>query len=156
MSEYLPIIKTIASQHEIPWGLVAAICTKESSMDPWAVRYEPSYKYFVGVQEVLTATERMQQMTSWGLMQVMGGVARENGYLGWLTKLSTPAVGINYGVLHLRKYFVRYQNWPDAIAAYNAGSPRRLSDGQYMNQSYVDKVLRYWKEFEQVDSSRTT
>jgi len=148
MSDLLPIIKALAAQHDVPWELIAAVCQTESSMDPWAVRYEPSYKYLVGIQEKLTATERMQQMTSWGPMQVMGGVAREHGYHGWLTRLCDPAVGINYGILHLRRYFTKHGKWPDAIASYNAGAPRKNTDGTYWNQNYVDKVLRAWQEYE--------
>ena len=133
---------------ELPIACVKAVCLVESSLNQWAYRYEPQYKYVVGAAESLSATERTGQMISWGLMQVMGGVARERGWTGPLPQLCDPVVGLKFGMLHLRKFYAKYQNWPDALASYNAGSPRKGADGKYFNQSYVDKVLRAWAQFE--------
>ena len=98
-------------------------------------------------------TERIGQMCSWGIMQVMGAVAREHGFTGKpsdFPKLCTIPDGLLYGCLHLVKFRARYSAWPDVIASYNAGSPRRSlgPDGPYMNQSYVDKVIREWQKLE--------
>jgi len=142
------LIRTHPDRAELPLACVKAVCFAESSFNEWAYRYEPRYKWLVGADENLTPTERTGQMISWGLMQVMGGVAREHGYTGDLPKLCAPMVGLQYGMLHLRKFFAKYQNWPDALASYNAGSPRKGTDGKYLNQTYVDKVLRYWATFE--------
>lgn len=145
--DILDIVGRLAAAEGVPYPLAVAICRTESGLNPWAVRHEPQYKYFVG--DRMSATERMTQGTSWGLMQVMGAVAREYGHVGWLSELCWPDVGLRYGLRHLKRYYDRYKNWPDAIAAYNAGSPRR-KDGKYENQAYVDKVLTYWKDQEQV------
>ena len=144
-------IQTIAATHTLPWELVYAICVVESSLDPYAIRYEPNYKYLTADQVHLAPTERIGQMCSWGIMQVMGAVAREHGFTyKYFSKLCDPTEGLTYGCLHLAKYKAKYQQWPDAIAAYNAGSPRRAlgPDGPYMNQFYVDKVIREWQKLE--------
>lgn len=142
------LIKGLAPHHNLPWELVAAIVLTESSFDPWAVRYEPQYKYLVGSEETLSATERTTQMMSWGLMQVMGGVARERGLKGPLSQLCEPTIGLTYGMLHLARYRTRHPaSWADTIASYNAGRPI-MRDGKYLNQGYVDKVLSRWHIFE--------
>ena len=148
-ADILDAIDIIAPQYELPLDLVKAICQVESSWDRWAFRYEPGYKYLVGDKLRMTNTERFGQMCSWGLMQVMGGVAREYGYAGPFPALCQPRIGINFGCRHLHKFFVQYLTWPDAIAAYNAGSPLTLGSGGYINQAYVDKVHAARKSFEQ-------
>ena len=68
--------------------LIAAIVSVESGGDTLASRYESHYKYtlkearFARRNRISTDTEIINQKTSWGLMQVMGGVAREHGYHG--------------------------------------------------------------------------
>jgi hypothetical protein len=142
------LVKQVAAPFQLPWALVTAICLVESSGDEWAMRYEPRYKWLVGTEDTLTATERTGQMISWGLMQVMGGVARQYGYQGPLPKLCDPVTGLNYGMTHLQHFRTMYASWPDAIASYNAGSPRRSADGTYLNQSYLDKVTTLWNQQE--------
>jgi Transglycosylase SLT domain len=136
---------------DMPIACVKAVCMVESSFNEWAHRYEPTWKWFIGTEDTLTATERIDQMSSFGLMQIMGGVARDYGYTGYLTKLCDPATGLRYGMLHLRKYFEKYGEWHDTLSAYNAGSPRKGPDGQYLNQAYVSRVMQYWAQFERGD-----
>ena len=134
----------VATEQSLPVALVRAFCEVESAFNPWAVRYEPGYRWLVGNEVDLTATERTMQMTSWGLMQVMGAVAREHGFTGPIPQLCDPIIGLRYGCLHLNKLHARYVLWPDTIAAYNAGTPRMVQ-GQYVNQTYVDRVDAAWK-----------
>src|SRR5574337_628443 len=149
-AELIELIKIRAKTHDLPWELVAAVVEVESSFDPYAIRYESAYKWLVGRDEQLTATERMQQMTSWGLMQVMGGVAREYGFTGFCSRLCIPSVGIYYGMLHLEKYHRRYPNWSETIASYNAGRPVTVpTNGKFVNQAYVDNVLSAWHRYEE-------
>ena len=149
-AELTTLIKSAASRRSLPWELVYAICQVESSLNPSAVRHEPRYRWLVGDNETMSPTERQDQMTSWGLMQVMGAVARELGHTGPLSDLLDPPTGLFYGCLHLRRFRAKYDIWPDVIAAYNAGSPRRVAGqiGSYVNQSYVDKVLAAWNNLE--------
>lgn len=136
------LIKRVAAAHDLPWALVQAVVMTESSGNTWAYRYEPHYRYLVGSD--LAVTEQVGQQTSWGLMQVMGAVARELGFTGWFPALCAPETGLLYGCKHLRRAYDRYQHWQNAISTYNQGSPRKTYDGQYANQPYVDVVLRYW------------
>ena len=142
------LIDTHPDRGSVPIACVKAICFVESSFDEFAIRYEPGYKWLIGTDETLTATERMGQMCSWGLMQVMGGVAREAGFQGSFPHLCDPFLGLRYGLKHLTKFYMKYGYWQDALAAYNAGSPRKGPDGKYFNYSYVEKVMKYWAQFE--------
>jgi hypothetical protein len=145
----LNVIYEIALDHEVPWTLLAAIVQTESGGDPMAARFEPDYKYlfksaeFAKANAVTPMTEMMFQKTSWGLCQVMGGVAREHGHTGSLLELLVPEIGLKYGAKHLKKFMQKYQTKEDVISSYNAGSPIKLLDGKYKNQQYVDKVLSY-------------
>lgn len=142
-------IKDAAIAHHLPWELVHAICEIESSLNPFAMRYEPNYKWLTADPAHLSPTERVGQMISWGPMQVMGAVARSYGFTGYFPALCTFPTGLTYGCLHLAHFHAKYSLWTDVIAAYNAGSPRRTPDGrQFVNQFYVDKVLRAWQAFE--------
>lgn len=130
--------------------LACAIAEVESAGDPLAVRFETHWKYYFDVPQfafrcrVSQDTERTLQSCSWGLMQVMGSVARELGFLESLIKLSDPRIGAKYGCMKLAQCL---KKWPkkldDAIAAYNAGSPR-VFEGRYVNQAYVDKVRQLY------------
>jgi hypothetical protein len=137
-----------AIAHGLPVNLVRTICTVESSNDPSAFRYEPGYRWLIGDKLTMNVTEKFGQMCSWGIMQVMGAVARERGYTGHFPGLCNVETGLEYGCRHLAHLYKRYSNWPDAIAAYNAGSPRKGPDGQYFNQGYVNKVDKCWMDYD--------
>ena len=112
----------------------------ESAMNPSAVRFEQGWKYFYNPEEVKppgisAATERIMQMCSWGLMQVMGAVYREYGYRGFLHKV-TPNDQLFFGCKHLRRKIEKY-GFKEGVQAYNTGSPR--NDGNY---SYYEKVMK--------------
>ena len=132
--------------------LVGAFVMTESGGNTWAVRYESAYKYittpdiFSKLVNTSLATETMFQATSFGLMQIMGGTARSNGYRDPLPKLCDPDVGLLWGCLYLNKLLKKYPLVTDAIAAYNAGSPRKDAQGNYTNAVYVAKVLGYYEE----------
>src|SRR5207245_1331912 len=87
---------------------------------------------------------------SYGLMQVLFGPG--GPYPSVTTQqLLDPATNIQLGMDFLRYQLGRYPILEDAIAAYNAGSPRRDAAGQYINtvgstqvQDYVDDVLMYF------------
>jgi hypothetical protein len=132
------------------------VCMAESNLNPYAVRYEPNFKWLWKPREVKPAgcsmdTETALQRTSIGLMQVMGAVYREMGYKGWLTEiLASPKVQLTYGCDFLFRKIKKY-GLEAGICAYNSGSPRYLEDGKtFVNQYYLDRVLRYsseWKSF---------
>lgn len=144
-----------AKQYGLPATLVKAIVEQESGGNPWAVRFEPNFlHYYVETTPtrfgpVSLETERMHRATSFGLCQVLGQVARELGFQGvFLTELCNPEVGIEYGCKKLAQLQKRYGVLEDVISGYNAGSPRKDSDGKYSNQAYVASVLLRMKKYE--------
>lgn len=142
------VLQAAATEAGIDPFLAGAVAMEESSWNPSATpRFEPKWDRFVlplawavraGVPE---EEERRAQATSWGIMQVMGAVLRELGYQRRIPDL-TLSDGAKYGTLKLAALLGKYP-LTDAIASYNAGSPRRNPDGTYVNQAYVDNVLKY-------------
>src|SRR5262245_28623993 len=104
----LSLARTVAQAHGLASALVCAVVEQESSWNPCAVRYEPAFfaRYVASLytNNRVTATEAYARGFSWGLMQVMGQVARENGYTDhYLSGLCDPAAGIELGCRVLRK-----------------------------------------------------
>src|SRR6266568_4544197 len=108
-----------AEAHALWPELVCAIVEQESAWNPWALRYEPAfYEKYIATSlaarrpdpqasrlVALTSpaipndpTESRARAFSWGLMQVMGQVAREYGFAdASLASLCDPAVGLEIG-----------------------------------------------------------
>lgn len=150
LEPYLESIISLATTYNLPVNLVKAICMVESSGIATKFRYEPGYRWLLGNVTLMNPTEQVGQKCSWGLMQVMGAVARELGFHGDFPELcATPALGIDYGCRHLKRYYVQYNGWPDTVASYNAGHPTKIGE-RYANQSYVDQVYRWWNHLDQV------
>lgn len=163
-----PYISVVAPKHSLPQQLVAAIVQVESGGDRFALRCEPAYGYLWNVDAnrpytvrawissarrapsdfptprgISRDTEWIGQQSSWGLMQVMGAVAREQGHTGHFPALCDPLEGLNAGCRHLARLRDRYlsaHGWRGVAAAYNAGSPRLADGGGFENQAYVDKI----------------
>lgn len=146
--QYADIISSMAEIHEIDVKLLIAILRVESDFTPTAVRYEEHYKYVVNADKyakmnnITTETETILQKCSWGMGQVMGGKARECGFNGPLQNLCDPQIGVNFCAKILKAITKRYENREDQMAAYNAGSAIKKDDGTYVNQEYVNKVLK--------------
>jgi len=140
------LINNLATFNGVDPELAVAIAETESYFDELACRFEVNWKYLVNVESfarnsrISQDSERILQMCSWGMMQVMGSVARELGHRVNLLELTKPEVGVRFGCLKLKDLMRRYSKLDDVIASYNAGSPRLRDDGKYVNQIYVDKV----------------
>lgn len=162
MLKLLPwnIITKEAGNLGIDRDLVGAMIMCESSGMRSAARFEPKFNYlyspdaFAARLGITRVTEEVFQKTSWGYMQVMGAVARELGFENMLPELISPILGIRFGCMKLKKLLDKYGyiRPEDAVAAYNAGSPRRHRDGGYVNQRYVTKVMRLKMAFEEIAS----
>src|ERR1700735_1296507 len=76
----IALARTAAAQHSLDPALVCAIVEQESAWDPHAIRYEPAFRTRYVAPLGLAPTEEVARSMSWGLMQVMGQVAREHGF----------------------------------------------------------------------------
>lgn len=146
--EVVGLIDSTARSLDVDSNLAIAIAGHESHFDTATARYEPNWKYLVYPNVfckklwITQDTEIALQRISWGCMQVMGSVCRELGYLGHLTLLSDPNLGIFYGCKKLFALAKTHSNESDIIASYNAGSPRKDVGGAYVNKNYVDDVTK--------------
>jgi soluble lytic murein transglycosylase-like protein len=106
-SDLVSLARTIAAAHSLDSALVCAICEQESSWNPWAIRYEPAFfaRYIAPMVAAgksatpkLSPTEAHARAFSWGLMQVMGQVAREQNFTGAsCAELCDPSTGLEFG-----------------------------------------------------------
>jgi soluble lytic murein transglycosylase-like protein len=160
LSSFKDVIKTVSNQLSIDEILLYAIIWQESHGDCWGPRFESHYyekamhhlpSHYAEKLGVTAGTERILQSMSWGPMQVMGVVAREEGYDGPMPRLCLPEVGVYWGARKLQKLFKRYpENQDHVISAYNAGSARDTEPAkegyQYSNQHYVDSVKSHMEQ----------
>lgn len=144
----IALARRIAGQHGLDPALVCAVCHHESAdWQTWATRYEQGfYRRYIEPMEhvqrfgsISEATERMLRATSFGLMQVMGEVARERGCTTvYLTELCDPAVGIEFGCRELAR---RLKNAGGdvrgGLLGYNGGG----------DAGYPDKVLAHYNDY---------
>lgn len=161
-------ILTTASTFKLDPDLIAAQVHVESGNNPWAWNPEPLYKYLWDVQknrpfrmlmpaEVSSEIpptdfpclagardqEWWAQQASWGLLQIMGAVARENGFKGpYLAELCDPIVNLSIGCNHLAQLMLWAKgNTIQALAAYNGGK-KGNTQTPFRNQAYADRVLK--------------
>jgi soluble lytic murein transglycosylase-like protein len=117
--EFVVLAHRAAEAYGLWPELVCAIVEQESRWNPWAMRYEPEFydKYIatsLAARRPDRQTSRLDTLTSagipgdptesrarafsWGLMQVMGQVAREHSFASAsLASLCDPAVGLEVG-----------------------------------------------------------
>jgi soluble lytic murein transglycosylase-like protein len=109
-------------------ALVCAVVEQESSWNSWAMRYEPAFfaKYVASLytNNKVSASEAYARGFSWGLMQVMGQVAREFGFDSpFLSALCEPEQGLAIGCKVLRKKFdANGGDATRALLAWNGGA----------------------------------
>lgn len=150
-------INTAAGKHGLEAQLVAAIVMVESGGRAWATRYEPGFRYlhnpaaWASSLGITHESEVQLQMTSFGLMQVMGGTARDCGFRGYLPEIARAEIGLDLGCKYLKRLAQRYETMEEIVAAYNAGSVRKTPGGMFENQGYVDKVFGYYRELIQIN-----
>jgi soluble lytic murein transglycosylase-like protein len=134
---YIVLAKTVAQRFRLVPELVCAVCEQESGWNPWAVRYEPAFmsRYVAPLYAAnkIGATEAWCRAMSFGLMQVMGQVARECGVtLQFLTGLCDPEAGLSIGCTVLaKKLEVAKGDVAEGLLKFNGGS----------NANYAVQVL---------------
>jgi soluble lytic murein transglycosylase-like protein len=148
LEAYKEFISNASNKYAIDPKLIGAVIMQESAGQAWSYRYEPAAKYqhmassYAKKLGISFDTELVMQHTSFGLMHIIGFKAREIGFDSHLPQLLLPSIGIEWGTKALAGFLKRYPTQEDAIASYNAGSPRKEM-GRYVNQKYVDSVKYY-------------
>lgn len=120
--QLVSLTRQTALAHNLDPALVCAIVEQESSWNPYAMRYEPLFfaKYVAPLftNNKISATEAYSRGFSWGLMQVMGQVAREAGFdAPSLASLCDPATALDMGCRVLLKKFVAAGHPPSVAQA---------------------------------------
>lgn len=148
MDPWKDLIIKSSENFRIDANLIRAIILTESSNQADATRYEAAWHLYNNPSTfsrklgIPRSQEELNQATSWGLMQVMGAVARDLGFTDNLEMLKVPEIGVFYGCKKLRQLFNKYHYEEEVVSSYNQGNPR-MRDGCYVNQHYVDKVYAY-------------
>jgi soluble lytic murein transglycosylase-like protein len=107
----IAMARATAVRNHLDPSLVCAVVEQESAWNTWAMRYEPLFfAKYVGplyTTNKISATEAYARGFSWGLMQVMGQVARENGLAAsFCSFLCDPQIGLEIGCTVLRRKLV--------------------------------------------------
>jgi soluble lytic murein transglycosylase-like protein len=104
MADLVQLAKTTAVTHGLDPALVCAVVEQESNWNPWAVRAEPRFLARYVAPLKLSDTESWTRSQSFGLMQIMGEVARELGFKEpYLTELCDPVHGLEFGCRKLKQ-----------------------------------------------------
>jgi len=136
-SQLITLARKVAIAQSLDPSLVCAVVEQESAWNPWAIRYEPAFfsKYVATLytNNKIAATEAYARGFSWGLMQVMGQVAREFGFDAlFLSSLCEPEQGLAVGCKVLRKKLdAMAGDATRALLAWNGGA----------NPTYAAQVL---------------
>jgi len=161
------LISQAAATFRLRADVLTAQVYVESGGNAYAWNPEPAYRYLWDVKRgqpfrILTEEERTSeiapadfptlagdrdqefwaQQASWGLLQVMGALARERHFTGpYLTELVDPLVNIGLAAGHLSDLVVWAQgDYTQALAAYNGGRGGNTHP-PFRNQAYADRVF---------------
>lgn len=155
MEEIKQIVLKVSQSYGVDPHWVMAIILQESAGNRYQIRYEPRYRYlfhpdlFSKKLRVTLETETQSQKISWGVGQVMGALAREQGHMGLMAELIDHELNIKHVCMRL-KNLRKYSNEKDDLFSMYNGGPGSLqkSQGAYLNQSYVDSVNQKLKSLE--------
>lgn len=129
--ELIDMAKAAATANGLDPSLICAIIEQESGWNTWAIRFEPAF-YSKYVPRNLNPTEATSRAFSWGLMQIMGEVAREEGFSGFLPSLCDPTIGLAAGIKHFKtRMALAHGNVSGALQFWNGGG----------NPNYAAEVL---------------
>ena len=125
-TEIVALARTTASAHGLDPALVWEVVEQESAWDADAIRYEPAFRTRYVAPLELPPTEEIARSISWGLMQVMGQVAREHGFQRpFLSARGDSSAGLAFGRIVLAaKLAAAGGNVPRGLALWNGdGNP---------------------------------
>lgn len=149
------IIQTTAKKFLLDPLWIKAIIQQESQGNVCALRFEPLFPYlfqpkiFAQHSLISQVTEEMTQKMSWGLGQIMGSLARQQGHSGFMGELFQPELNIKHICIRLVDLRGISKEKDDIFAMYNGGpgAYKRKTNGVYPNQSYVDLVNSHLQSF---------
>lgn len=149
------LIETSAKRFQVDPLWIRSIIQQESQGNTYALRYEPKYPYLfqpkVFAQHALIsqATEETSQRFSWGLGQIMGALAREQGHTGFMGELFIPETNLKHLCIRINDLKIISREKDDIFSMYNGGpgALKRKVNGAYPNQAYVDSVNRYLQSY---------
>jgi len=143
-------IKENSELYGIEKALIKAIIEHESMNYVFAFRVDyKALKKQEWYNKLLDEKEKKDKKyyASYGLMQVLYGLAKSLGFNGTPEDLFNPMVNIRYGCKYLQRLKSAYRDIKDIIAAYNYGYAKKRKNGTYYNQSYVCSVYEKYKKY---------
>lgn len=121
--KFLTMARVAAVAADLDPVVVAAVCENESSWSPNAIRFESRFYEHYERALHLEETDKLQRACSYGLMQVMGQVARELGFTGTFRELYDPGTNLYYGCRKLGRAMADHDHDLDqGLLAYNGGA----------------------------------
>lgn len=148
--------QTVAIVHGLPPELVQAMVCQESTYQPYRNRFEQGFydRYVLGKKLdfvpplCLKITEALGRATSWGLLQIMGSTAREQGFRGWFPELCQPEIGLDWGCRYLADLRRRFgsEGWAVVVRAYNGGSGGRHNESNPYPGEVLEKLGGRWPD----------
>lgn len=148
LPQWAELVELIAPTFGLDRSLLLAIIWQESSGDPEAVRAEPGFVWFFSPERgplrdprlttehnrdkaltILGEEEFNFQTCSHGMMQVMGSVAREMGFIGPKQDLYLPEINVEYGCKYLKACIRRAGgNLQRGLLRWNGGGRNKYPD----------------------------
>lgn len=131
-AELVALARTIATQHGLDPALVCAVVEQESAWDAYSIRYEPAFRTRYVAPLGLSPTEEIARSMSWGLMQVMGQVAREHEFTGrFLSALCDSSAGLDVGCVVLA---AKFSAAAKELAAFDSSEAPNAAAAQHSTQ----------------------
>jgi len=140
------LVTQVAAAVNLPADLLAGQVRIESAGDTWAFRHEPAFyvRYIRNNAQARGAMYGPLAACSYGLLQIMFETALELGFDGRPEDLFVPRIGLLWGAKKMRALWDwaggLASDYPQALAAYNAGIGNAIGGPPFVNQTYVDKV----------------
>lgn len=128
-----------------PTRLLDAIAEVESRSNPRAIAFHDGGvdNHAVGKYQMLITTAEWMGMSREHSCRDTFRFVKVSGRVASACPLFGERVAHNLADKYVRRLWSRYGgNLTDVISAYNMGTARRGTDGTYLNQGYVDRVLR--------------
>lgn len=148
MPHWSPLVFAASAEYNLEPTLLAAVIAQESAGNPWAIRFEWGFynKYVKGkVRDQLLGhvpserlcsiqSEKFARAYSWGLCQIMGQTAREQGLkTDFISQLLDPEINIPLGAKILRYKIDRARgSVAGGLLLWNGGA----------NKEYPEQVLQ--------------